>query len=387
MTTLAADTPLTGALPSMNVDPAAVRAVGTLLATHAASLHARTAPLPEALAGCRWTGESRDAAQRAAEHKVRDTEEIVEVVTQMKAAIDRYAQMLETARDTALQGQAIYGVAIQIQTTATPADRAAAAVAAATWASTGTAVVATATQSIEQAAIWLASQLEALSARIRQIARTNATDNDRLEAGIMSSSAFFGRTAPGATIRYYDTDAPTLRDEIDHSAKIWNNRLRNIKLVPAPSGEPAQLRYHLEGGPWKAPVSVKPGSIFLRSRKDGTGDILFNREQVQELGLPVVTHETGHFFGLNDNPTDQCGKLMAGETIMNPDGTLCRNPLPDRVEIDQADRYWAPTAPRDAHGLPLAVVEAESDNFHLEDNPADLEPEAEYEADYELSPR
>ncbi|MGL5826159.1 MAG: snapalysin family zinc-dependent metalloprotease [Nocardioides sp.] len=361
-------TPLAGSSALVSVDPAAVRAAGSTLVTVASSMRARVSALPKALTGCRWIGESRNAAQRAAEHKVRDSEEITEVVTQMKTAIDRYAQILEIARDTGVQALAMRSHAVQIRATATPVDRAAAEVSAAMLVAAANTMATGATQVVEGAAIWLASQLDALSARVRHLARTNATDNDRLEARVMSSSAYFGRTAPGARIVYYDdSDAVPLRGLITDSTRIWNDRLRNVKFAPAPPGQRADLRYHREGGNWEPPISPEIyGSYFVRSRTNGSADIIFTQDDVAKWGRRIVAHESGHFF-LPDRYDEPCAKLMSG---IKEDDPSCTSPLPHRTETERVDREWNRDAPRGVGGLPLTVIEQEKGTFHLED--ADL---------------
>ncbi|WP_431945241.1 snapalysin [Actinacidiphila sp. bgisy167] len=128
-------------------------------------------------------------------------------------------------------------------------------------------------------------------------------------------------------VTYDDSHAPSFRSQIASAASIWNSSESHVKLQEASSG--ADFSYY-EGndsrGSYASTDGHGSGYVFL--------DYTQNR---QNDSVRVVTHETGHVLGLQDDYSGPCSELMSG----GGPGPSCTNRYPDAAERSRVDQLWA----------------------------------------------
>ena len=123
------------------------------------------------------------------------------------------------------------------------------------------------------------------------------------------------------TIRYDASRAAEFRTAVDEGARIWNEHVGNVRLVP---GTPADVVVLADNGWPRAQV-----------RGLGRGTIWMGRQAVQDghYTVRIASHEFGHILGLPDRRTGLCTDLMSGASA----GTSCRNPDPNSAEIAEVE--------------------------------------------------
>ncbi|MEU8799524.1 snapalysin family zinc-dependent metalloprotease [Spirillospora sp. NPDC048819] len=140
--------------------------------------------------------------------------------------------------------------------------------------------------------------------------------------GVPASAAPASDTSSAVrTIRYDASRAAEFRAAVDEGARIWNERVSNVQLVP---GSPADVVVYADNGWPRAQV------IGL-----GRGTIWMGRQAVWEghYTVRIASHELGHILGLPDRRTGRCTDLMSGASA----GTSCRNPNPNAAEIAEVE--------------------------------------------------
>lgn len=172
-----------------------------------------------------------------------------------------------------------------------------------------------------------------------------ATVNDKAFLDAVLKSVAEKRAAqPGAQVvtLYYDaSQAPSFRSQIASAASIWNSSESNVKLQEA-SGS-ADFSYH-EGN--------DPEGSHASTDGHGGGSVFLDYTQIQQNDpVRVVTHETGHILGLEDDYSGPCSELMSG----GGPGPSCSNPYPDATERAQVDQLWA-SARAQAPGAPFPTT-------------------------------
>lgn len=157
-----------------------------------------------------------------------------------------------------------------------------------------------------------------------------AANNRAFFEAVLSSVAQKRAAQPdgqAVTVTYDDSHAPAFRSQIASAAAIWNSSESNVKLQEASSG--ADFSYY-EGndsrGSYASTDGHGSGYVFL--------DYTQNR---QNDSVRVVTHETGHVLGLQDDYSGPCSELMSG----GGPGPSCTNRYPDAAERARVDQLWA----------------------------------------------
>ncbi|MBB1252834.1 snapalysin [Streptomyces sp. OF3] len=134
---------------------------------------------------------------------------------------------------------------------------------------------------------------------------------------------------PGATavtVTYSAASAPTFRNQIAASTRIWNSSVGNVRLV---EGSNPDFTYR-EGNDSRGSYAYTDGR--------GRGYIFLDYRQNQVYNSTRVTsHETGHVLGLPDNYRGPCSELMSG----GGPGPSCTNAYPNQNEINRVNARWA----------------------------------------------
>lgn len=126
-------------------------------------------------------------------------------------------------------------------------------------------------------------------------------------------------------VTYDASQAGEFKAEVEQSAKIWNDSVHDVRLVP---GSPAA-------------VTIRADDGWPRTQTDrlGSGKVWIGRQAVhQGYDMPRITaHELGHILGLTDRRTGNCDELMSGHSAP-PD---CRNARPNQQEIADVEQNFA----------------------------------------------
>ncbi|MGW1542233.1 snapalysin [Streptomyces sp. NPDC002309] len=132
--------------------------------------------------------------------------------------------------------------------------------------------------------------------------------------------------AQAVTVYYDASRAPSFRSQISSAASIWNSSEANVKLEEA-SGS-ADFSYY-EGNDSRGSHASTNGH--------GSGYIFLDYGQNQQYdSVRIVTHETGHVLGLQDNYGGPCSELMSGGSA----GPSCTNSYPNATERARVDQVW-----------------------------------------------
>lgn len=172
--------------------------------------------------------------------------------------------------------------------------------------------------------------------------------------------------AQAVTVYYDASRAPSFRSQISSAASIWNSSESNVKLQET-SGS-ADFSYY-EGN--------DPRGSHASTNGHGSGYIFLDYGQNQQYdSVRIVTHETGHVLGLQDNYGGPCSELMSGGTA----GPSCTNRYPNATERSRVDQMWGagaaqdpgtvnqPVAPQSAPPVPNGVP-GRGQGYPLHDTP------------------
>ncbi|GGN56854.1 hypothetical protein GCM10011579_018450 [Streptomyces albiflavescens] len=157
-----------------------------------------------------------------------------------------------------------------------------------------------------------------------------AANNKAFFEAVLKSVAQKRAAQPNAqaVTLYYDASrAPSFRSQISSAASIWNSSESNVKLQEASSG--ADFSYY-EGN--------DPQGSHASTNGHGSGQIFLDYTQSRQYdSVRVVTHETGHVLGLQDDYSGPCSELMSGGGA----GPSCTNRYPNATERARVDQLWA----------------------------------------------
>lgn len=140
----------------------------------------------------------------------------------------------------------------------------------------------------------------------------------------VSASAAPDSSSNVRTLRYDASRSAEFRQAVDEGARIWNEHVENVELVP---GSPADIIIVADNG-WPR---AQPRGL-------GRGTIWMGRQATQQghYDVRIAAHELGHILGLPDRRTGLCEDLMSGASA----GTSCRNPNPNPAEIAEVERNF-----------------------------------------------
>lgn len=139
----------------------------------------------------------------------------------------------------------------------------------------------------------------------------------------VSASAAPGSESSGfvRTLRYDASRSAEFRAAVDEGARIWNEHVVNVELVP---GTPADIIIVADNGwPRAQPMGLGRGRIWMGRQATQQG----------HYDVRIAAHELGHILGLPDRRTGLCEDLMSGASA----GTSCRNPNPNPREVAQVE--------------------------------------------------
>ncbi|RFS83095.1 snapalysin family zinc-dependent metalloprotease [Actinomadura spongiicola] len=126
------------------------------------------------------------------------------------------------------------------------------------------------------------------------------------------------------TLRYDTSRAAEFKEAWDEGAKIWNEHVKNVQLVP---GTPAEITILADNGWPRAQVqSLGRGTVWMGRQATQQGHYV----------IRIASHELGHILGLPDRRTGRCDDLMSGASA----GTACKNPNPNPAEIAEVERNF-----------------------------------------------
>lgn len=155
----------------------------------------------------------------------------------------------------------------------------------------------------------------------------NAMLRSKVAAAVKATGTSTTSLAAPTTVYFDASSAPSYAALVREGAQVWNSSVSNVKLVEDPSR--ATLEYR-EGN--------DPSGSYAYTDGHGSGYIFFDHSQMSQYSkLRVVTHETGHAFGLPDNYSGPCSELMSG----GGPGPSCTNVQPNATERSQVDSLWA----------------------------------------------
>ncbi|MDX3236703.1 snapalysin [Streptomyces sp. ME03-5709C] len=167
-----------------------------------------------------------------------------------------------------------------------------------------------------------------------------AANNEAFFQAVLTSVAEKRAAQPDAqavTVSYDASHAPSFRSQIATAASIWNSSESHVKLQEA-SGN-ADFSYY-EG-------NSQRGS-YASTNGHGSGYVFIDYTQAQQNdSVRVVTHETGHVLGLQDDYSGPCSELMSG----GGPGPSCTDRYPNATERARVDQLWA-TGLAQAPGTP-----------------------------------
>lgn len=146
------------------------------------------------------------------------------------------------------------------------------------------------------------------------------------------SVGLVGTAQAARTLTYNSTGAAQYAAEIDAGAKVWNDNVKNVRLVKTTS---------------RANITIvaDPGWPRAQPTTLGNGKIWFGKQAVDEgyNKVRIAAHEIGHILGLPDVKPGPCSSLMSGST----GGVSCQNVNPNAAEKARVERNFAGTAKAD----------------------------------------
>jgi snapalysin len=141
-----------------------------------------------------------------------------------------------------------------------------------------------------------------------------------------------GTAQAATTLTYNATGATQYAAEIDAGAQVWNNNVRNVRLVKTT-------------GRANITIIADPGWPRAQPTTLGNGKIWMGKQAVDEgySKVRIAAHEIGHILGLPDIKPGPCSSLMSGST----GGVSCTNVNPNAAEKARVERNFAGTAKAD----------------------------------------
>lgn len=128
---------------------------------------------------------------------------------------------------------------------------------------------------------------------------------------------------------YYDASrAAEFVAVINQGAQNWNSRVANVRLLPAPAGQRANITVYADNGwPRAYTTSLGNGYWYMGRQAVNQG---YNRPR-------IAAHEFGHLLGLPDRRTGLCGDLMSGSSAP----VSCANANPNSREAAEVNDNFA----------------------------------------------
>ncbi|GAB2877954.1 snapalysin family zinc-dependent metalloprotease [Streptomyces mayteni] len=145
--------------------------------------------------------------------------------------------------------------------------------------------------------------------------------------GGQAVAADSSQEAAAAVLTYDASGSAEFASAVASGAAIWNETVTNVDLVPAQSGQRANIRIVADNG-WPRAQTTSLGN----------GTVWIGREAVNEgyNTIRIAAHELGHILGLPDIKPGPCSSLMSGSTA----GVSCTNPYPNSSERSRVESLF-----------------------------------------------
>lgn len=137
-----------------------------------------------------------------------------------------------------------------------------------------------------------------------------------------------GTAQAARTLTYNLSGAAQYTAEIDAGAKVWNDNVKNVKLVKTT-------------GRANITIVADPGWPRAQTTSLGNGTVWMGKQAIDEgyNKIRIAAHELGHILGLPDIKPGPCSSLMSGST----GGIPCTNAVPNAAEKQRVERSFAGT--------------------------------------------
>lgn len=146
------------------------------------------------------------------------------------------------------------------------------------------------------------------------------------------STGLIGTAQAAPRTLTYNANAVTtkaLNDAVHAGAKVWNENVLNVRLVPTNGA---------------ANITVRQDSGWPRAYVQGLGrgSWVFGTRAVTDGHhvVRIAAHEFGHLLGLPDRRTGLCQDLMSGASA----GTGCKNAIPNAREKAEVEANFRTAA-------------------------------------------